>query len=1134
MVQLAIVIAATLTAAALPAAGSADPTEPPAAPSDPGTAAFLPGLADPTEPADPPPSSTEAEREASEVAYRGEDDAEALATLREHSGGLVSAELFPELATGPGEHVERYYGAYTAVIDDGDGPATLAEGGLPLRAREHGQMRPVDGDLVADGQVYEAANAVVDVALPSDLTSGIVFDHLGVTVTPSATADASPAIAADKLFYGGADTDTDLLLAPVPAGAELAYQLRSPAAPEEQELTLDFPAGAQLVSVADGAEVQRGSEVLVEVQAPKAWDAEGTAVPVHYEIDGSTLRVVVDHRGGDWLYPIVVDPLIESYYQWDPPGATDPAPLEYWRWGSNFSGPFTYWAYPLYNIASGGNTYFDGAYGEWIADPIRSSFIERVDFFNFDRSPTSPGACTVMGIWDAYGNWWVWGQQRDTTSGATNTGYTLELCNNRTHDTRQVWAGSEFNDADAPTGSLGIFALSSRAGYRSAAATNLLRSATVYRSDRNDPGVVFTGTLPPTGWRDDGNATQSISAYGTDAGLGMKAFELRGSTLVNPANGSSVIRNQHSCTGRRDAPCPYDWSTTFNYRLNEGRGSLDLYGQDIINRWGPVTQRTQRIDRTPPVVTPSGSLHDSAQSATQASPAFLYGPSYSLQIDAADGSTSSPAAERSGVRDLTISVDNTTVYSPAAISCPNGSCGGSWNWTLNTDSFSDGPHTIRVVVRDQLAHAYQRTYYVEIDRRGDIYHARKVTGNPANGGTVLRDEWAALTARVARSEEHDGPGGAPGNPVSILSRDTIKTRQTIPCTAIGSTPGSCGETRSLTTTSLSDNSTDKTFTRYRGVSADDPRLELVAEMLEQRQDFGNDGTPASASAAVQPWQTPPPASSGSYLKSRATIDQTPLAVDVWLEQDTKLPLRIRILDTSTGAGIANKYWDYEPRRLTEAELPSGFFTLSKPTDARYAEEVDADSAGASLGATSDNDTGANFLPYDLGDQVVLQLQLAPGPVRLCLIGVDTVRFTEPPEAASDVGGDFENENPGSSGKETLVVSNYVIRPSSQSCPPSWTLGRADVEVISTHPDSQYGRDAEAAHVIGLAAGFSPNLTNPTAPLFREPIAATQTVLTGDDQTSTWVEPATGPASVVVQGPIELPFVPAVVAALRPR
>ena len=59
--------------------------------------------------------------------------------------------------------------------------------------------------------------------------------------------------------------------------------------------------GSVTVSAVDGGE---------EISVPPAWavDADGRAVPSHYEVRGGSLVQVVDHKGGGFSYPIVADP----------------------------------------------------------------------------------------------------------------------------------------------------------------------------------------------------------------------------------------------------------------------------------------------------------------------------------------------------------------------------------------------------------------------------------------------------------------------------------------------------------------------------------------------------------------------------------------------------------------------------------------------------------------------------------------------------------------------------------------------------------------------------------------------------------------------------------------------------------
>ena len=67
-----------------------------------------------------------------------------------------------------------------------------------------------------------------------------------------------------------------------------------------------------------------GASVFVGVGADKtevskvkpAWarDANGRAVPTHYEVSGNTLIQVVDHKAGNFAYPIVADPSWSSIW----------------------------------------------------------------------------------------------------------------------------------------------------------------------------------------------------------------------------------------------------------------------------------------------------------------------------------------------------------------------------------------------------------------------------------------------------------------------------------------------------------------------------------------------------------------------------------------------------------------------------------------------------------------------------------------------------------------------------------------------------------------------------------------------------------------------------------------------------
>ena len=83
----------------------------------------------------------------------------------------------------------------------------------------------------------------------------------------------------------------------------------------------DFPIGGdvtQLVPTADGGvqALNADGEIIATAATLWATDANGTPVPTHYEINGTTLTQVVEHRSGDYSYGIVADPWWNPF-SWD-------------------------------------------------------------------------------------------------------------------------------------------------------------------------------------------------------------------------------------------------------------------------------------------------------------------------------------------------------------------------------------------------------------------------------------------------------------------------------------------------------------------------------------------------------------------------------------------------------------------------------------------------------------------------------------------------------------------------------------------------------------------------------------------------------------------------------------------------
>ena len=93
-----------------------------------------------------------------------------------------------------------------------------------------------------------------------------------------------------------------------PGGVRASIAIDGPDAPERYAFKFE---GASELRITDGGTVQVITEdgtVDSVVEAAWARDAQGRPVPTHYEVQGSTLVQVVNHRGGEFGYGITADP----------------------------------------------------------------------------------------------------------------------------------------------------------------------------------------------------------------------------------------------------------------------------------------------------------------------------------------------------------------------------------------------------------------------------------------------------------------------------------------------------------------------------------------------------------------------------------------------------------------------------------------------------------------------------------------------------------------------------------------------------------------------------------------------------------------------------------------------------------
>lgn len=116
---------------------------------------------------------------------------------------------------------------------------------------------------------------------------------------------------ADGRYHLPGRKGASLAVTPTSTGTQVLIGIDSAAAPATYDFGLrgdvsprPAPDGGVDLVGPDGA-------VVAQVEAPWAVDAAGRQVPTRYELRGSTIRQVVDHRARGVAYPVVADPKVK-------------------------------------------------------------------------------------------------------------------------------------------------------------------------------------------------------------------------------------------------------------------------------------------------------------------------------------------------------------------------------------------------------------------------------------------------------------------------------------------------------------------------------------------------------------------------------------------------------------------------------------------------------------------------------------------------------------------------------------------------------------------------------------------------------------------------------------------------------
>ncbi len=636
----------------------------------------------------------------------------------------------PASALRSTEEVVAFRDDFTAVID----PAGPEDRALVVSTAP---MRTDDGKLPNLG--LESNGALIGVKEPTTVVEfskdpaegieipqtgvGIAFDEVRTSAPEGSIVAVDGSGSGEAAFYPNALTDTDLIAAPLANGVETFAHLRSEDSPEAIKMPIDAPDGGSVSSSEDGGAVvtDTAGDPVAQVYPPTAVDAKGETVPVTMSVDGDSLVLDVPHRGLGFAYPILVDPVVETWNWWTGTDTTHPG----WQFvkigdedyqGSTYCFQVTIDSCGapssgggLFVYAGPNKQYTQSSQARWrFVPPGSDSYIAGATVTSWRYKKGGAPNGNPFAYWGiATGYLWNDYQITDLDSGGNNRTiqggvgareFAMGLTTNSTMTLPAGTANWRYNRVGAVQ-----FSLSDETpptlGPVSQAGLNIPASGWINQAQINDP--------------------RSIHASASDAGLGVKRI-----VVLGAAAGGGWYSDEWNagCTGGFKSLC---WGVTPTggvdipvrpSALPEGVNTLSALAIDAKDTNSTAHTFEVKIDRTAPDLTLADQFAVATESEDRQSEADevteqLARPTYDLTVQANDS-----AGGNSGVRSVRIRMnpvpgdlsqfDTVAAHDfTCSSTCPST---GTYNWSLDLSDVLPGEYLVNVTVKDKAGNERAR------------------------------------------------------------------------------------------------------------------------------------------------------------------------------------------------------------------------------------------------------------------------------------------------------------------------------------------------------------------------------------------------------------------------------------------
>ncbi|WP_210490980.1 RHS repeat-associated core domain-containing protein [Patulibacter sp. SYSU D01012] len=697
---------------------------------------------------------SQAERARSRRAYRGAGPAEALRIARREQPEIAVQPLWRGPAVAKDERIVEYTSPISAIVATESSKdrsrveaigAPFAVGpkpGTPAPAKE---LEPIDLTLEADGHGWSPERPAVATTLPRDTAEPVVIGP-DLSIDLRQDRDRAPSVGTPtgktKIFYGGVTTDTDAIVEPVADGVSLSWLLRSPTAPARLAFDLRgaTPDGGK-VNPDGSLTLWDGGREIGSVSAPRAVDAQGTAVAARFVVEDDAVSVALEHRGRDLAYPIAVDPVIHwpgtLHYilEQDDSGVPAPGPARN-GWVPHSFAPAAF-RFDEYGFGRSITTTGQGPGSGWFSfNPIRTSAPYKVQYTDVQLTQPNPAnldACQNVGIFTevspgvagpatAKHAYWAgnytqggatpWNGETLPTPTGEGTGMYSNCAAATPASFVEVCAAANCQPVGASDNATA--AQLNTAGAAGSVAS--FTGAYVFHREDVAPTVTATPGWNPAAWTSlSGGEKLTVSAH--DDGVGLCGDQFNGFPAATELADAAVSgltlavgRNQ-GCTGMTyDRPAPADYVYELQpsaASAREGVRSLTLTTRDALGNQ-TTSNVGLRFDRLGPNVELSGALYE------QRDTPLAVGGSRPLTIAATDGTVgAAPADARAGVQRIQVYANDALVKTEEQTLSGDGQP-LSAQWAPAAGSLEDIVYRMRVVATDRAGNETTERFVVKV------------------------------------------------------------------------------------------------------------------------------------------------------------------------------------------------------------------------------------------------------------------------------------------------------------------------------------------------------------------------------------------------------------------------------------